>query len=627
MSGDPCRLTASPLTSPCSLFTVHCLLSFMRLALVLLLGLGLAAFTYLYLERLGRRGLVPLLSRAVAWSALGLLLLNLSCPVAAPLRRPQVLLDGSLSLTAVGGRWLEARDSAARWGDVRLFGDGRSGADTVPDRGRSLLAPALRAVSAADRPVIVVTDGEIEDLRDVPADVLARTTVRMFPRAPMPDVAITDVKGPARITSGDSLVLDADVVAVGAPVADSAVVALEDGTRRLARRTVRLGAARAGRVRLAASSAGLAPGEHVLGIVLVDQHDAEPRTDRRLHLVSIVPTPGIVLLAGPTDWDSRFLYRALKDVAQLPVRGYTRLEAERWRSLQDLSVVGVEQVRQAARRADVVVLKGNVGAIADGGQARGVWRWPSGETPDGAPTPGDWYLMPAGASPVEGAFAGLPVDSFPPAIQLTELRAPQADWIALSAQDGRKGPQWPAVMGRDLGRTREVSVLADGLWRWAFRGGSSEQGYRAWVAATLSWLLAGADTVQGVARPVRPVVLNGRPLVFEWLGPGPAKSVPVRWVGGRAETDTLRFDGAGHAEVWLPPGEYRYQLGPGGIGTVAVEEYSDELLPRPVAVTAHEARASAASATRSAREWPWLFALAVVGLAGEWVARRRLGLR
>jgi hypothetical protein len=599
----------------------------MRLALVLLLALALAAFTYLYLERLGRRGAVPLVCRAVAWSALGLLLLNLGCPVAAPARRPLVLLDGSISQAAAGGRWREARDSAARWGDVRLFGDERSGADTLPDRGRSLLAPALVAASATDRPVIVVTDGEIEDARDVAPDLLARTTVRVFPRTPQPDLAITAVKGLARITSGDSLVVEAEVRAFGAPAPDSAVVALADGSRRLARRTVRLGAARAGRVRLAASSAGLAPGDHVLEISLVDAHDAEPGTDRRLHLLSVVPTPGIVVLAGPTDWDTRFLYRALKDVAQLPVRGYARIEAERWRSLQDLAVVGADQVRQAARRADVIVLKGNVGGMADGAAARGVWRWPSGEAGDGTPTPGDWYLTSAGTSPVAEAFAGFPVDSFPPVIQLTEVRNPPADWIALSAQEGRRGPQWAAVVGRELGRTREVTVLADGLWRWAFRGGSSEQSYRAWVAATLSWLLAGVDSVQGVARPLRGVVPNGRPLVFEWIGPGAARPVPVAWVGGRAGTDTLRFDGAGRATVWLPPGVYRYALAPGGTGTVAVEPYSDELLPRPVALASHEARAARASTTRSAREWPWLFALAVAGLAGEWVARRRLGLR
>src|SRR5262245_50764018 len=170
-----------------------------------LLGAALAAFTYLYLERLGRRGVVPLVCRAVAWSALGLLLINLSCPIASPPRRPLVLLDGSLSLTAAGGRWQEARDSAARWGDVRVFGDERTGRDTLPDRGRSRLAPPLRAAAATDRPVIVVSDGEIEDARELPADLLARTTVRLFPRARTSDVAITQVTGADRIASGDTL--------------------------------------------------------------------------------------------------------------------------------------------------------------------------------------------------------------------------------------------------------------------------------------------------------------------------------------------------------------------------------------------------------------------------------------
>jgi hypothetical protein len=591
-----------------------------------LLGAALAVFTYLYLERLGRRGLVPLVCRAVAWSALGLLLLNLSCPVASPSRRPLVLLDGSLSLTAAGGHWREARDSAARWGDVRVFGDERGGADSLPDRGRSLLAPALRAASAADRPVIVVTDGEIEDARDLPPDLLARTAVRTFRRRPQADIAITRVTGPSRIASGDSLTVEAEVEAVGGARPDSVGVALEDGPRRLARAVAGVGAGQSGRVRLTASSAGLPPGDHLLRVVLAGQRDAEARTDVRLHLLSIVPTPGVVLLAGPADWDSRFLYRTLKDVAQLPVRGFARLEGSRWRSLQDLSPAGADGVRQLARHADLLVLKGDVATMADGSRARGVWRWPTGEAGEPAPSTGDWYLEPANASPLEGAFTGFPVDSFPPVIQLAELRKPAADWIALTARDGRRGPQWPAVFGRDDGRRREMTVTVDGLWRWAFRGGSSEQSYRAWVSASVSWLLGGVDTVRGVARPVRAVVPNGRPVVFEWLGPGVIKPVRVEWNGGKA-TDTLRFDGAGRAAVWLSPGQYRYRLDPGGSGTVAVEEYSDELLPGPVTISPHEARVSVARSTRSAREWPWLFALCVLGLAGEWLARRRLGLR
>jgi hypothetical protein len=179
-----------------------------------------------------------------------------------------------------------------------------------------------------------------------------------------------------------------------------------------------------------------------------------------------------------------------------------------------------------------------------------------------------------------------------------------------------------------VGHTRRVTVAVDGLWRWAFRGGSSEQSYRTWVAATASWLLGGADSVRGSARPVRPVVSNGRPVIFEWTAPGAPAPVGVAWSGtGAARADTLRFDGSGRATVWLPPGEYRYRLAGGGGGTVAVEEYSDELLPRAVALTAHEARLPAPGGRRAARDWLWLFGLCVAGLVGEWVARRRLGLR
>src|SRR5688572_19420411 len=111
--------------------------------LIALLAFGFAGFTYLGLERLGRRAWVALLCRGVAWTSLGLLLLNLSCPVRGAPPRPLVLLDASLSLGAAGGRWREARDSAIRWGEVRTFGDERLSADTFPVRGRSLLAPAL----------------------------------------------------------------------------------------------------------------------------------------------------------------------------------------------------------------------------------------------------------------------------------------------------------------------------------------------------------------------------------------------------------------------------------------------------------------------------------------------------
>ncbi len=276
---------------------------------VLVVGAGfvLAAFTYVTLERLGRRAWIPAVCRGIAWSALGLLLVNVSCPVAGAPLKPLALLDASLSMSAVGGRWEEARDSASRWGEVRQFGDERAVADSMPTRGRSLLRPSLLAASASDRPVVVVTDGEIEDLREIPPDLLTRSTVRIFPRVPAADLALTRVTGPARVTAGDSITLDVEVQAAGGHAADSVAVEILSESKRLARRTVRLGGEAGGRARIAFSSSSLPAGDHLLRVVLPRTGDAEPRTDSRLHYVRVAATPGVVFLASPADWDSRFL--------------------------------------------------------------------------------------------------------------------------------------------------------------------------------------------------------------------------------------------------------------------------------------------------------------------------------
>ena len=134
---------------------------------------ALAAFTYLWLERAGPRGWCRMLCRAVAWAALGLLLLNVSCPVRGAPLRPLVLLDASLSMSA-GGRWAEARDSAARWGEVRTFGDERTGRHAARRAGDRCSLRLWSRPSASDRPVIVVTDGEIEDAADIAAELLTR---------------------------------------------------------------------------------------------------------------------------------------------------------------------------------------------------------------------------------------------------------------------------------------------------------------------------------------------------------------------------------------------------------------------------------------------------------------------
>lgn len=593
--------------------------------LVIAAGFALAALTYLGLERLGRRAWLPLACRAVAWSALGLLVVNLSCPTRGTPAEPLVLLDRSLSMGAAGGQWDVARRIADSLGEVRLFGDDGERDDTTAMAGRTLLAPALTAAAVSARPVVIVSDGEIEDAADIAPDLLAQASVQLLPRDTVADRAISGVDGPARVTAGDSLSIEVDVRGYAAASDDTVAVEVRSGPRLLGGRAATLSQGTA-RLRIPLTTAGLAPGDHLLRISIAGD-DPEPRTDQRRHLLTVAPTPGIVLLASPGSWDARFLYRALADVADLPVRGYVRLERDAWSGMHDLQRVPDAAVRRAARGADLLVLKGESGDLATGAAARGLWLWPSGESGE-AVLEGDWYLQAGGASPLAGSFLGAPVDSFPPATQLVPIEPAPGDWVALTALESRRGAPRPAVIGSDAGRRRRVTVAVDGLWRWAFQGGASEQAYRAWVGATVSWLLGGADSARGRVRAVRPVVQQGRPLVFEWVGGGEPEPTVLTFAGDSGRrTDTLAFDAARRGAVRLPPGDYRYTVAGGGAGTVAVEQYSDELLPRPVRLEPQTARRSADETRSPARDWPWLFGIAVLALAGEWLARRRLGLR
>lgn len=600
----------------------------MRLLLLILLGFSLAAVTYLVLERMGRRGLVPLALRGIAWSSLFILLADLTCstrPVAPG--RPLVLLDRSLSMLAAGARGAPAGDSARAWGDLRYFGDDRPGTDSS-FRGRSLIAPSLAAALAGARPVVVVTDGELDDISEVPADLLAQTEVRLFARNPRPDLAVSGVAGAGHATAGDTVELEIEVRAGGGWTGDSVGLEVSDEARVLARRRVTVHDGGVSRVTISVPTAKLAAGDHLLRVGLAAPGDDEPRDDARLHLLAVAATPGIVLLAAPPDWDSRTLFEVLGQVARLPLRGYLTMVPGQWRSMQDLSVVPAADVRQAAERADLLILKGAPGEVAGAERNPGILRWPSGE--GHAPvSEGDWYFSVVDGSPVSGSLLGSPVDSFPPAARLggSTVTTP-GDWVALTAELGRRGPARPVIYGRQDGRHREVVVAADGLWRWAFRGGSSEAAYRSLQAAIVSWLLSGGDSTATPARPRQAVAEQGRPLTFTWSRPGAARPLAVTLVSpSGTASDTLRFDGQGEARLYLPPGRYRYHLAGGGEGTVAVEEYSAEFFPRPPAVTAHRAIRPVATDRSHARRLVWLFLLTVAALCGEWYARKRLGLR
>lgn len=597
----------------------------MLAALVVVLALVLGWLTYSGLEGLGRRAWLPGALRAVAGSALGLLLINASCdrpPGLAP--RPIALLDASLSMAASGADWAAARALAESLGEVRVVGE-LDPSDSTPVAGRSRIAPDLVAAVATGRPVWLVTDGEVEDRDAVPPDILARTGVRLTPRASAADLALARVTMNQRVAVGDTLRIEVEVIGAGASGRDAVQVDVRAGDRRWLAGSVALREG-SGTGTFETVLAGVAPGEYHVEIALRDAADAEPGNDLRLAVVTVTPTPGIVVVASPPDWESRFALRTLHDVAQLPVQGYLGLGAGEWRRAGDLGRISQAEVEQAARRADVLVLFGDPPEPIRRVPVRGRWHWLA-TSAAAAPVAGDWYLSASLTSPMAGAFVALPVDSFPPAVGLAALTPVPGDWTALTAQASRRGAERPAVIGRDSAGRREVFVGAGGMWRWAFRGGASEQAYRAWVAATTSWLLGATDSATGVARPVHPVAQRGRPVIFRRTRPD-SLAVPIEVVGpGGRLHDTLRFDGQGRAELRLPPGQYRYRLAGGGAGLIAVESYSDEYLRRPVVLEAREPRVDPQPDRRPLREGPWLFAIVVAALSGEWWWRRRAGLR
>jgi hypothetical protein len=596
-------------------------------AVAVLIAFAAGGVVYMKFEGLGPRGRVLAALRGTSGALLALLLLDLTCARSEAARRPLVLLDGSLSMDAAGGRGEEARDSARAWGEIRRFGQDPVAPDSAAPFARSTLRAALLAASATDRPIMVVTDGALEDTRDLPPDLLARASVRLFPRAEVPDVAVLRVAAVEQVTLGDTIRIEVELARFGGIGPAVTLDLLGSGVTPLASRPFTLGPS-GGRAVLALPSRVLGAGDHLLSIRVRAAQDVEARDDLRQLLVRVAPLPGAVLLAAPPDWDARQLYATLRDVAALPVKGYFRLGPAGWRSMEDQRRVPPAEVARAARGADLLVLKGDPGEVARGLHPRAVWRWPSGEGGE-TELEGDWYAAPVlGPSPLAGAWAGIAVESLPPLARVTPIEPGPRDWIGLGAQLGRRGAERPIIIGRDSAGMRTMLVATDGLWRWAFRQGESEEAYRQIVAASVNWLLGAADTVTGAARPIRRVVPLGYPVIFARTGPGSAVPLVTTFTStAGARIDTLRFDGAGRAEVRLTPGRYSYQFQGGGHGAIAVEPWSEEFVPAAPGLRARAAAPGAGVSRTALRDRTWVYALIVLLLSVEWWLRRRAGLR
>jgi hypothetical protein len=548
--------------------------------------------------------------------------------------QPLVLLDASLSMT--GAPWRAALDTARGFSGQRAvvwrFGTVVTAFDTSPPTaGASHLAPALEAAAGRAGEVVVVTDGEVDDVAGIPADLLRRPRVIVQPRAPFFDAYVASVEGVRHVTRTDTVRLKVSYGKAGKREGGrgtrKAALVLSLEGRRLASQSVTLpdSGVLTTEITLPASRVPH-PGWQVLEVRLEGVGDAEPRDDARLFAIDVSLEPAAVIFASPPDWEPRFLARALSDVARVPVKVFVETEPGRWRDGATLVPVATNVLTSAAANARLVIAMGEPErARAFTNRSRNaVLLWATNGQP------GDWYVERPLSSPLTAALAGVIWDSLPPA---TAVVVPAHDsnpsTAALVARLARRGPARPIVTLEERNGQRIATIRAAGLWRWAFRGGAAQEGYRSVIAALVDWLLRerGAGSRERVV-PVALEVPNGLPIVWRWTWPDTARALAVTLRNNDAtRTDTLRFDAAGRSELLLPPGIYRYTLSGGPErGVVAVETYSNEWLPHAPALSTQPGEATSRFASIGLRDRWWLFVIAIAALATEWALRRRQGL-
>lgn len=592
----------------------------------------LAALVYLGRERLGARGVGLAALRTVGLGALLVLLVNPAELEPGGTGPVTVLLDASLSQGAAGGRWRAALDTARALagadGTILRFGDGTTPFDTAPPADPATrLEPALRAAAGRGGPVWIVTDGEIADGLALPPALRRAAGFVLLPRDTVADAALLDVVLDERALPGDSIGVTLEIGTWG-PLSDTvAEIEVSADRRVLVRRTVRLppppGIAR----RQAWIPPGvLDPGIHVLTVALRAPGDREPADDVRDRLATVAALPGVVAIASPADWESRFLVHELASVTDASVQGYAHIGRGRWIGMDDQQPVRSETIRRALQAAELLVLRGSPPTALPPGTP--TWRWPAG-VGEAQVLDGDWY--PAGgvpASPLGGRFGFVTWDSLPPVTGLVPVVPGEAEWVALTARLGRRGAERPLLVGRDSAGARSLVTTGTGLWRWALRGGAALEAYRTFVASGVDWLLGSDALRRREPLTVTPVVERGMPLVFRWAADRPPPEHAEILLTGvdAALRDTLHFDGNGEARLRVAPGVWRWRVPGTAAGVAVIESYSSEIPPAAVTVAPAAAAGGLGLLLVGARDRWWLFALVIGALVGEWAWRIRRGL-
>jgi hypothetical protein len=175
-----------------------------------------------------------------------------------------------------------------------------------------------------------------------------------------------------------------------------------------------------------------------------------------------------------------------------------------------------------------------------------------------------------------------------------------------------------------------VTIVAGGFWRWQFRGGASADAFAAFWGGIFDWL-AGERTDRRAAIPDAASFRSGEPI--RWRRGSAADSIAsivMRRRNGPSRDDSLTLHFPSGVNVVESPalesGLYDVTVR-GGMAIVAVNA-SSEWLPRPVRVRAGTIHAGVPVGTQpKLRDLSLIYGLIVAALCGEWMLRRRLGMR
>jgi len=538
-----------------------------------------------------------LVLRVVSVVLVAALVLDLPGGVARP-PAPLVALDVSASWLRNGdsSAWRRARDSAGAalslGGELLLFGGStRQGAiPMIASDPASLVAPAVRRAVAAGKPIVIVTDGGLDDA-DVLQQAVAGSRVVVVPVPGAADRAVVDVSAPGEARVGDTVTLLARVRADGP-------------SRNATSLRWSLGDAPLGDATVPALAAG---------------GDAFPQNDTVALAFRRDVRQRVVIVSTAPDPDIRDVATALRANIALPTDAYFRIAPGRWLREGELMPVEESAVRAAVRGASLAVLHGDTSAVGApaslGTRALLLLSPPAADAQE-------LLVRSAPSSPLQGALAGLVVESLPPLLVAAPARG---GVVALSAAPGMPATGAIAIVATIDGDVRRVVITAAGYSRWRARGGVSQVAFQALIGGATDWLL-GARGRAAAATLFAPLTRAGSEV--RWRRGAQAWSIVAltRDRDRLQRRDSLAFGGSILAA--MPPlgaGIWRGTVD--GVPVVIPVSATKEWLPRVISVRSQLLNGEAPAVRRSARAIGWLYLAGVLLLAVEWLLRRRAGLR